>query len=343
MIKFFRKVRYDLMEKNKTGRYLKYAIGEIVLVVIGILIALQINNWNEVRKSNQKTLLLLKEVQTELAFNITKANRVIEGYRRKDTLVYRVLNKEAIYEDYQTRGSMTLLIRNNRRVDIVNDAFTNLLDKQDSYAPKQADFISKLKELYGRHKYEVDIMDETSQSKMFIYINKLKNEKEWYYNNVMHEENSHENVMYLLTDPFYLNEVAHYQTINLQNHNRYTLIFRNNAIERYKELSDYLNIKKDTNIVKNYKNYENIVGTYLLNNSIKYEIKKQNGKYILEWQQKKDSTIKIKRNIYPDSKTYFTLGRWFGKFIYDENNNVTGFITSLGVRRSIYKKVNNLK
>ena len=47
MIKFFRKIRYDLMEKNKTGKYFKYAIGEIVLVVIGILIALQINNWNE--------------------------------------------------------------------------------------------------------------------------------------------------------------------------------------------------------------------------------------------------------------------------------------------------------
>ncbi|MFT6699485.1 MAG: hypothetical protein ACJAVD_000984, partial [Porticoccaceae bacterium] len=46
MIKFFRKIRYDLMEKNKTGKYLKYAIGEILLVVIGILFALQINNWN---------------------------------------------------------------------------------------------------------------------------------------------------------------------------------------------------------------------------------------------------------------------------------------------------------
>jgi len=53
MIKFFRKIRYDLMEKNKTGKYLKYAIGEIVLVVIGILIALQINNWNENRKLDE--------------------------------------------------------------------------------------------------------------------------------------------------------------------------------------------------------------------------------------------------------------------------------------------------
>lgn len=53
MIKFFRKIRYNLMEKGKTSKYFKYAIGEIVLVVIGILIALQINTWNEQRKNNK--------------------------------------------------------------------------------------------------------------------------------------------------------------------------------------------------------------------------------------------------------------------------------------------------
>ena len=50
-MKFFRKIRLNLMAKNKTGKYLKYAFGEIVLVVIGILIALSINNWNENRKN----------------------------------------------------------------------------------------------------------------------------------------------------------------------------------------------------------------------------------------------------------------------------------------------------
>jgi len=54
MIKFFRKIRYELMEKNKTGNYLKYAIGEIILVVIGILIALQINTWNNTNIDRQK-------------------------------------------------------------------------------------------------------------------------------------------------------------------------------------------------------------------------------------------------------------------------------------------------
>ena len=52
MIKFFRRIRFDLMEKNKTGKYLKYAVGEIILVMIGIILALQINNWNEAQKSN---------------------------------------------------------------------------------------------------------------------------------------------------------------------------------------------------------------------------------------------------------------------------------------------------
>jgi len=56
MIKFFRKIRQNLLMENKTGKYFKYAIGEIVLVVIGILIALQINNWNENRKTKNQEI-----------------------------------------------------------------------------------------------------------------------------------------------------------------------------------------------------------------------------------------------------------------------------------------------
>ena len=54
MIKFFSKIRKKLAAENKVLAYSRYAIGEIVLVVIGILIALQINNWNEVNKEKRK-------------------------------------------------------------------------------------------------------------------------------------------------------------------------------------------------------------------------------------------------------------------------------------------------
>ena len=54
MIKFFRHIRQQLVMENKTSKYFKYAIGEILLVVIGILIALQINTWNTARLDNNK-------------------------------------------------------------------------------------------------------------------------------------------------------------------------------------------------------------------------------------------------------------------------------------------------
>jgi hypothetical protein len=70
MIKFFRKTRFNLMEKNKTGKYFKYAIGEIILVVIGILIALQINNWNEERKEDKAEDKALVALKNEFEKNI---------------------------------------------------------------------------------------------------------------------------------------------------------------------------------------------------------------------------------------------------------------------------------
>lgn len=77
MIKFFRKIRLDFMEKNKFSKYLLYAIGEIVLVVIGILIALSINNWNELKKAQTKEHFALKEIISDLEQNISSLNGIV--------------------------------------------------------------------------------------------------------------------------------------------------------------------------------------------------------------------------------------------------------------------------
>ena len=69
MIKFFRKIRQNLIMQNKTSKYFKYAIGEIILVVIGILIALQINNWNENRKELYNEAKILKTLNDEFSEN----------------------------------------------------------------------------------------------------------------------------------------------------------------------------------------------------------------------------------------------------------------------------------
>ncbi len=77
MIKFFRKVRQKMLTENKFSKYLLYAIGEIILVVIGILIALQVNNWNEQRKEAKKETYYLERLKDDFLFNKNEANRNI--------------------------------------------------------------------------------------------------------------------------------------------------------------------------------------------------------------------------------------------------------------------------
>lgn len=105
MLKIFRNIRRKLLSENKTGKYFKYAIGEIVLVVIGILIALSINNWNENKKTDaniknllvaltndlkQDTLLIYERlpfINKHYAFNETLRKRIAEPNVTVDTLI----------------------------------------------------------------------------------------------------------------------------------------------------------------------------------------------------------------------------------------------------------------
>ena len=102
MIQFFRKIRFNLMEKNKTGKYLKYAIGEIVLVVIGILIALQINNWNELNKERASEKIILNEIRDNLKFDLKDFESNIANLQNKaisSKSILKILESNSDYND----------------------------------------------------------------------------------------------------------------------------------------------------------------------------------------------------------------------------------------------------
>ncbi|MEZ2414815.1 DUF6090 family protein [Muriicola sp. E247] len=87
MIKFFRKIRQRLLAENKVSRYLLYAIGEIILVVIGILIALQINNWNEGKKEAKMARNYLIGIKNDLKKDNDLLDSLIQTYANEISLI----------------------------------------------------------------------------------------------------------------------------------------------------------------------------------------------------------------------------------------------------------------
>ncbi|WP_242157079.1 DUF6090 family protein [Aestuariivivens sediminis] len=83
MIKFFRKIRQKLLTENKFSKYLLYAIGEIMLVVIGILIALQINNWNESNKEEKIRVSYYQQLLSDLEFDKNNFKETILIFERE--------------------------------------------------------------------------------------------------------------------------------------------------------------------------------------------------------------------------------------------------------------------
>ncbi len=102
MIKFFRKIRQQLLTENKFSKYLIYAVGEILLVVIGILIALQINNWNQYQKERKTEVKVLKEVVENLEANILRLQSMIERCNTDNQsadISISILDKNLAYSD----------------------------------------------------------------------------------------------------------------------------------------------------------------------------------------------------------------------------------------------------
>ena len=152
MLKFFRKIRYDLMESGKSGKYIKYAIGEIILVVVGILIALAINNWNSERIQKNRNQKLLIKLSNELDQNISRfslIDTVTDGYKYRYTntdSILKILNKGIAEEDldFLTSGPIYYTSTLNLNTNI----FEELKNTGSLYAIASDSLVSSIQQYY---------------------------------------------------------------------------------------------------------------------------------------------------------------------------------------------------
>ena len=181
MIKLFRNIRQNLVKEGKTANYLKYAIGEIVLVVIGILIALQANNWNEYRKErgieqeylnrlqtdlqkDHETLLFSKDLANERIHQLDmlsnaiahpdslfgNQNDIIESIEKVTWRSYLSLSR-VIFNELQTTGNMTLISSKELREQLATyygeanhwEMILNSTDYQKEFGRETAGLLNK--------------------------------------------------------------------------------------------------------------------------------------------------------------------------------------------------------
>ncbi|MFD2588049.1 hypothetical protein ACFSQJ_13975 [Croceitalea marina] len=208
MITLFRKIRQRLLSEGKTGkpalpagRYFKYAIGEIALVMIGILLALQVNNWNEKNLQAKNFDLILDALENELIENIEEANFEIPLFRASLLKMDKILSNEVTKNDFMMDSGLRNLIREDK-FDFNLDDINALVKNQENFPEKFKVLIPSLKKILKierRHNiFETQYQKQYSNYTQFLITNQswygkisneridslqLKEEVEFYLNN----------------------------------------------------------------------------------------------------------------------------------------------------------------
>ncbi len=208
MLKFFRHIRRSLIQENEMGKYFKYAIGEILLVVIGILIALQINNWNEEKKARDKERQVLTEIISDLEYTVLDLDRVINTRTNnlKRTInsiqtIITTLEKDDPYHDslayhfravnaydnidFKTSGYESLisigtdLIQNPELRSAIGKFHTSSANSTEgAFQEVHLDFYSYMIDYY-RKNFNTVFVNETLDKLVPIDFEALKNDKEY--------------------------------------------------------------------------------------------------------------------------------------------------------------------
>ena len=113
MLHFFRKIRRDLLDNSKFFKYLKYAIGEIILVMIGILLALYVNNWNEERKERRVEMKFFHNLKNDLNADMERLDYMIDLATTKvraSQSVKRLSDQDSVGSLYEFSDDMLDLI-----------------------------------------------------------------------------------------------------------------------------------------------------------------------------------------------------------------------------------------
>ena len=265
MTRFFRQNRKEQLSEKNFIKYLRYAFGEFIIVVLGILFALYINNLNEQRKANDRTVEILKEVQNDLGKDILNIDATISYYKQKKSTIDLILNDKLPYKYYKNNPARSkYLIMTAHHIKLYDNGYKNLMQNSNDMPDKYKAIINPLYEIYVYNKYEVDLFDAKMDRITDEFNRILMSKFNWYYSEVRSLTISDEMIVYFST-PEYKNLASNYELGSWTALSSHLSHFRYNAVNAYMQIAkligdedkvpeyvDHNFIKIDSTILKQY-------------------------------------------------------------------------------------------
>jgi hypothetical protein len=330
MIKLFRKNRQNLLMENKIWKYFKYAIGEILLVVLGILIALYINNTNHDYQIEKKTTSLMNEVAKDLEYFITVSNNQLEFYSNKQKIFDLIINEKLTYEDYSksrhpklTVATTWYLYGEKRQI-----AYKNLISEINEIPDKYKSLVNALSSFYDNKVNE----DYTKLIKSISIENEKKrvNNYKWYSSKVPDNQNN-EMIDFMLNDFRYKNEAKYYYQL-VSHHIEFILKDKIRAQKILEKIDNLLNNSLEKNNFGIDLNSNNIlIGKWTNSDYPNFEISISNNDNKLFYQTSIDST---KFELNPISDKLFIDNNYMFWKIEKTNEEVKIRIVNLELNKS---------
>lgn len=247
MKKIFRKIRQNLLSEGKTVKYLKYAFGETVLVVIGILIALQLNNWNEQRKQNKEYLNILKTVKNDMMVDTMKMGEIIRHYKQNESS-FLLSKKDAVTkEEYLECKKCPLILANFSPVFLQTNGY-NRIQAYNYNNENQKDSLNlKIQTFYSQVVPSVDVAVKSTTALLEEFTQLFRESEPWFkhWYEGKYDDDFYD---YALNDPIYKNRVAQFYTYIY----KYYLVVLKLIIEEEEKLLELidarLNVQKNNEI-----------------------------------------------------------------------------------------------
>lgn len=237
MIHIFRKIRRRFFS-NKVSSYLLYAIGEIALVMIGILLALYVNNWNENRKQTNQLNAVLQTIKKDLVVDTTAASTIIDFYKENKRNSKKIITGEITMDNYKDCLQCLSLVSIYQPLNIQNKGYQQLKNFNSELNIANDSLIEDITKVYSTFSPFIAKNNDMMESVVMKNFNDF--EKHSWYLDMAQGKFTEEMIEYFVLSEDYKKRVASHIMLAAGNHLNIIEQYKVNAVALIERIEDRL-------------------------------------------------------------------------------------------------------